>query len=92
MQVRATITVKGTVRTAGCCERIRRQADRLGLTGLFEDLGDGNLRIVVEGEKERINEFISSFNEGERLAHFSGFDIEFQNPEGRFGSFVVAGT
>jgi len=92
MLVRATLIVKGTVRTAGCRERIHRQANQLGLTGLFEDLGDGKVRIVVEGEKERINEFILSFHEGERLAHFSGFDIEFRNPEGCFGSFVVAGT
>jgi acylphosphatase len=92
MLVRATLIVKGTVRTAGCREDVHRQAVQLGLTGLFEDLGDGNVRIVVEGEKERVNEFISSFNEGRRLAHFSGFDIEFRNPEGCYGSFIVAGT
>jgi acylphosphatase len=92
MLVRATLIVKGTIRTAGYREDIHRQAIRLGLTGLFEQLGDGNIRIVVEGEKERVNEFISSLNQGGRPAHFSGFDIEFRDPEGRYESFIVAGT
>jgi acylphosphatase len=92
MLVRATLIVNGTDRMARCREHLHRQAEQLGLTGLFEDLGDGRINIVVEGEKERVNEFISSFNEGKCIYHFSGFDIEFKNPEGRFGSFTVAGT
>jgi len=92
MLVKATLIVNGTVRMAGCREHLHRKADQLGLTGLFKDLGDGRVKIVVEGEKERVNEFISSFNEGKCLYHFSGFEVEFKNPEGCFGSFIVAGT
>jgi len=92
MLVKATLIVNGTVRMAGCREHLHRQADQLGLTGLFEALDDGRVRIVVEGEKERVNEFISSFNEGKCLYNYSGFEIEFKNPEGCFGSFTVVGT
>jgi acylphosphatase len=92
MNVKATVTVNGTVRMAGCREHLHRQAGQLGLTGVLEDFGDGRIRIVVEGEKEMVNEFIGSLNEGKCLYNFTGFDIEFVNPEGRYGPFMVAGT
>ena len=92
MLVRATVVVNGTAGMAECRKHLHRQAEQLGLTGRFEEQGDGRINIVVEGEKDSVNVFISALNTGQCLYHFSGFEIEFKNPEGRLGPFTAAGT
>ena len=90
MPVQATITVSGTVQSVGYREDVLRQATRLGLTGLVQNLDDGRVRIVVEGEKEKIDEFVGAVGKSDRLAEVKDINVEFTESRGCFGSFIVA--
>jgi acylphosphatase len=90
MPVQATIIVSGTVQSVGYREDVHRQATRLGLTGLVQNLDDGSVCIVVEGEKKKIDEFVGAVGKSDRLAEVTDINVEFSESKGCFGSFIVA--
>lgn len=55
---RATIIVKGNVQKVGYRGFVYRVAESLEIKGSIENLTDGNVRIVAEGERKNLEEFI----------------------------------
>lgn len=58
MAVRATLIVKSNVQSAGYRAKVMKQAQGLGLCGKVENLPDGNVQIICEGEKKTIEKLI----------------------------------
>jgi acylphosphatase len=58
MAVRGTLIVKGDVQGAGYRAFVMKNAQKLGLLGFGENLADGTVKVVCEGEKETIGKFI----------------------------------
>lgn len=52
--VRATAYFSGTVQRVGCRFATQQAARRLGLVGTVQNLNDGRVKVVVEGEEELI--------------------------------------
>ncbi|MEA2032192.1 MAG: acylphosphatase [Euryarchaeota archaeon] len=48
---RATIIAKGKVQKVGYRDFVQDSARELGITGYVENLEDGNVKIVCEGEE-----------------------------------------
>jgi len=90
MPIQATIIVSGTVQSVGYREDVHRQAVRRGLTGLVQNIDDGKVQIVVEGERETIDDFIAAISISDRLAEVTDVTVEFSESKGCFSSFIVA--
>jgi acylphosphatase len=87
---RATIIVKGNVQKVGYRDFVYRVAEFLEIKGVIENLTDGNARIVAEGKRKNLEEFI------DRIKSFSspieGINeviIEFEETKNEFEHFNI---
>ncbi|HHE47313.1 MAG TPA: acylphosphatase [Bacteroidetes bacterium] len=62
--ISAHILLGGIVQGVGFRWFVRREADRLGLTGTVKNLADGSVEIHVEGEREVIDDFVELLKVG----------------------------
>ena len=59
MQTWAKIIINGKVQMVGFITFIKNSADSFDIKGFAENLPDGTVKIVCEGEKDKITEYIS---------------------------------
>jgi len=83
------ITIFGKVQGVGYRFFATRVARRLGLKGSIQNLRDGTVEAVVEGEKEKIDEWIEELRQGPRYAEVEDIRQESKEFTGRLGDFDV---
>jgi acylphosphatase len=92
MMRRANIRVKGNVQMAGFRTFIKNTADSVNVKGFAENLDEGSVKVVCEGEEEGINELIASVKQN--LPSFARVDevsAEYEDYKGEFTSFERRG-
>jgi len=90
MRARAEITVTGIVQGVGFRPSVYRLATRQGLVGLVRNLGDAGVEIVVEGERQAIEDFASAIlAEQPPLARVEDVKITWMPASGEFSAFEV---
>ncbi len=67
----------------------KHQADNLDLTGWVKNLSTGEVEIIAEGEKSRVEELIKAVHRGPPLAQVEKVTITWQTPQQKFTSFSV---
>lgn len=85
---RATLFVSGHVQGVGFRYRTTEIAQSFVVSGTVENLDDGRVKIVVEGELDEIQRFvdeIQTFVSG-RIKSIDRFDSE---PSGEFDGFAI---
>jgi acylphosphatase len=95
MQKRLIVQVSGRVQRVGYRGFARLVADRYGIFGYSENLPDGSVRIIAEGEEEMLNRFCEDLKaEDEPLIQVesvttteSEYRGEFAHFEPHFGDF-----
>jgi acylphosphatase len=89
---RLTAYVSGKVQEVGYRGRIVGIARELGLTGIIENLLDGRVKIIAEGDDEKLKLFESAIDMKNALIYVSSIDKEYSPAMGEFSSFgkVVA--
>lgn len=83
------IRIHGKVQGVGYRFFATRVARRLGLKGHIQNLRDGTVEAMVEGEREKIDEWIEELREGPRYAEVSRIDQERRDYRGQYGDFDV---
>jgi len=68
---------------------VMRAADILGLKGFTQNLGNGDVLTVVEGEEHAINEIIKALKEGPRHAVVESCDVEWLEYNNEFSNFNI---
>ena len=92
MMRRANIRVKGNVQMAGFRTFIKNTADSVNVKGFAENLDEGSVKVVCEGEEEGINELINSIKEGPpSFARIDKVSAEYEDYKGEFTSFERRG-
>lgn len=86
---RAEITVSGRVQGVGFRYFVVRNADKLSLNGYTQNLGNGDVFTVVEGEKYLIEKLYEILKEGPSHAHVKESKILWTNYQNEFNSFEV---
>ncbi len=79
---RATILVRGAVQGVGYRAFVRRHALDLGLAGHAENLADGRVEVVVEGERREIEHALIALRRGPAHAEVAGIDVAWSEPVG----------
>ena len=83
------IRIHGKVQGVGYRFFATRVARRLGLKGTIQNLRDGSVEAVVEGEKQTIDDWIEELKEGPRYAEVSRIDQDGKEFSGRLPDFDV---
>jgi acylphosphatase len=83
----ALLKIIGNVQ--GVCYRsgARKQAQALGLSGYAKNLPDGNVEVLVQGEKEQIEKFIEWCKEGPSSAIVENIETNWQNKTQEIAGF-----
>lgn len=86
---RAHLKITGRVQGVGFRNGTRWKARGLGLTGWVKNLADGSVKVVVEGEKEDVEDLISWANRGPRLASVNKVEVDWKEPKNEFDNFSI---
>ena len=89
MKKAAKIIVSGTVQGVFFRGFVKKKADELGLTGFIRNLEDGNVEIVIEGEKDTINKLVDFCKQGPDHSIIKGIKTTEINWSGNFKEFKI---
>jgi len=87
MEKRLTAYVSGTVQKVGYRARVMDFAKMLGLTGTAENLDDGRVKIVAEGEEDKLKWFEEAIVIKNTLIIVSAVEKEYSKPKGEVSKF-----
>ena len=86
---RAELLISGMVQGVFYRASAQQEAQRLGLTGEVRNLPDGNVEAVVEGPRERVDEFIAWCRRGPPSARVEDVRVRWSKARGEFRTFMV---
>ncbi len=86
---RAEIFVDGDVQGVGYRYWVRRAARKRGLVGSVENLEDGRVRILCEGDEGAIKAFLEDINIQELPIFVENIDYKFSEATGEFKVFKI---
>ncbi len=89
MNVRAEIIVKGVVQGVGFRFFTVQEAKTLGLNGVVGNLPNGDVKVVVEGEKNAILTLIKNLRIGPSFSHVTQINVDWQKPMNDFSDFRI---
>ena len=93
MMKRANIGIKGNVQMAGFRTFINNIADSLNVTGFAENVEDGSVKVICEGEEEGINKLINSIKEKTpSFASIEEMNVAYEEYKGEFTGFNRRGA
>lgn len=88
-KVRVEISVFGIVQGVGFRYFTRSYARKLNINGFVENMPDGSVHIVAEGDKKAIEDFIEIVKKGPYGARVDRVEVEFSTPTNEFVDFEV---
>jgi acylphosphatase len=91
---RAIVIVTGKVQKVRYRSKVGEIADTLGIVGVTENLDDGSVRIVAEGEAKNLDAFIAKIKIKNYLIDVQDVSASFEAATGEFSAFkkVISGT
>jgi len=84
---RLTAYVSGNVQRVGYRARVIKVANGMGLKGFVENLNDGRVRIIAEGEEEKLKLFEETIDIRNTLIKVSSIEKKHSEAIGDFGGF-----
>ena len=87
--MRAEIIVQGMVQGVGYRFFVSRQANMYKLNGYVQNLPDGNVKVVVEGDHGLIEDFIDELRIGPRSARVTAIAVDWIDRPHEFSAFDV---
>ncbi|MBI4453430.1 acylphosphatase [Candidatus Woesearchaeota archaeon] len=67
----------------------KKLAVSLGLTGFAKNLGDGSINVLVQGNKDNIDEFIGGCKKGPEQAKVENIRVKEINSKEKFNNFEI---
>jgi acylphosphatase len=89
MLVARRFVVRGRVQGVGFRFFVEAAAYREGLGGWVQNLADGSVEVVVEGDREAVDRLARSLSHGPPRAKIDAVDVEPRAPLGLHGTFTI---
>ena len=90
---RLTALVSGKVQRVGYRARVIQLANGMGLKGFVENLSDGRVRIIAEGDDEKLKLFEEAIDIKNTFIQVFSIEKKHSQPNGEFSSFYkLVGT
>ena len=90
MKTQAHLVISGMVQGVGYRYFTQRQARHLNLTGWVKNLYSGEVEILVEGERSRIEIFIKALRTGNPYATVRNIQLNWKSHTGKYSGFDIA--
>ena len=88
MRIHKKITITGKVQGVFFRATAKNVADTIGLSGWVKNMEDGNVCVVISGEKEQVDQFIVWCRKGPDMAEVENVLVE-ESEEINTGEFVI---
>lgn len=89
MKEGAKLIVQGTVQGIFFRRFVKEHADNLGLRGFCRNLSNGDVEIIVEGERDQIERLIRFAKKGPEHSQIRNIKIEKRKWSGDFEKFKI---
>lgn len=86
---RAIIIAEGKVQKVGYRDFVQDSARELGIAGYVENLEDGTVKIVCEGEEPKMVDFIRDIKVKKDFIDVSETSVKYEEPTGEFKLFKI---
>lgn len=70
---------------------VKRLATRRGLRGTVENLADGSVRVVVQGEEVKLRAVIGSLQRGSLLSRVGSVEVKWRDQLSQLDGFRIIG-
>ncbi len=89
LKTRVHVLVSGHVQGVFFRYETRKTAENYGVKGWVENLPDGRVECILEGEKEDLKKVIEFCKKGPPGAHVSNIEIKWEKWKGEFVGFQI---
>ena len=83
------ISVYGEVQGTGFRAWAQKQADKFRLSGWIRKASDGSIEIFSQGDKDKINDFVSTCWDGPDMAFIDEVLVKDTNPDDSISGFEI---
>lgn len=83
----ALIVIKGYVQGVAYRYSAQKRAQQLAIFGYAKNLPSGDVEILAQGEKEKLDQFIEWCREGPPVANVDRVEVIWQKPGEKFSEF-----
>ena len=90
MQKRLTAFFSGIVQGVGFRYTTERIARHFEVTGYVQNLSDGRVEIVAEGEEAVLQDFLKAVRESPMKSYIRDMEVEWSPAEGKYKHFGIA--
>lgn len=85
---RINVLYNGNVHGVGFRFTVVKEAMRVGVTGYVRNLANGSVEAVCEGERTKLEDFLSAIRE-KMYGYISDSRVDWKTAEGNFKSFEI---
>lgn len=89
MHERLEAIVRGRVQMVMYRDFAQRKARGRALTGTVQNLPDGTVRVIAEGPRPALEDYLKKLRSGPLLAQVSGVDVQWLPASGGFKGFDI---
>lgn len=88
--IRATLVITGRVQGVFYRTSAMQEAQRLNIVGSIQNLPDGAVEAIVEGEEQAVQQFVAWCRVGSPNSQVDDVDVRFGPAKDEFRTFSVA--
>lgn len=89
MKGRAHIFIEGNVQGVFYRSWTHKTAKELGLNGFVNNMEDGRVEALFEGDKEKVSEMVEKCKQGSEASKVTHIDVIWEEPKEDYNDFVV---
>ena len=89
MKIRAHLFISGTVQGVFFRYATKHEAEHLGVQGWVRNLKNGGVEVVVEGEKQDVEQLAAWCHHGPPGARVMDVDCQWEKYAGDYSSFAI---
>ena len=82
--------IHGRVQLVMFRDFVQRRATKLKAVGTVQNLSDGTVEVVAQGERAALENLLQALHKGPILAHVDRVESEWRAPTGTFADFCIA--
>ena len=81
--------IRGRVQLVMYRDFAQRRAKSLGIAGFAQNMPDGSVRVVAQGEEDNLKKYIEKLRKGPLLARVDSVDVVWRDATKNFKSFDI---
>lgn len=86
---RVEIKVTGLVQGVFFRQGVKEEAERLGIVGFVKNEPDGSVRIIAEGEEEKLQKLVEWCREGTEFSKVEKVEVEWEEARDESDEFSI---